>query len=155
MLFVGIMLLTGLLVTFGIVDNDRLPPVVNAVLGQDENYSWYDYFRIWNFRSEDEGEATEEEMEEEGWWSNALSLIANVGSIIVVGGATAIGALTKNDAMLYSGLIVTIGGWFMSIWWAIVTSDFMMMIEPLNYLLYGVVSLVFWWSLIEWLRGKL
>ncbi len=142
-LFITLFILTGLVLLFTDTPESTFPPVVATLMGQNpENNTWHENFKLWDFSAEEEKSTTK-------------GILNTVGQYLVVGGATAIGVITKSEYMIFGGLAVTMGMWFQHIWYALLISNEQLnMIYPFNLFLYGILTFVYWFAVIEWLRGK-
>jgi len=142
-LFITLFILTGLVLLFTDTPESTFPPVVATLMGQNpENNTWHENLRLWDFNII-EGNST------------AGGILNTVGQYLVVGGATAIGVITRSEYMIFGGLAVTMGMWFQHIWYALLISNEQLnMIYPFNLFLYGILTFVYWFAVIEWLRGK-
>jgi len=142
-LFITLFILTGLVLLFTDTPESTFPPVVATLMGQNpENNTWYENLRLWDFSAEEEN-------------STAGGILNTVGQYLVVGGATAIGVITRSEYMIFGGLAVTMGMWFQHIWYALLISNEQLnMIYPFNLFLYGILTFVYWFAVLEWLRGK-
>lgn len=142
-LFITLFILTGLVLLFTDTPESTFPPVVATLMGQNpENNTWYENLRLWNFKAEEKNSTTG-------------GILKTVGQYLVVGGAAAIGVITKSEYMIFGGLAVTMGMWFQHIWYALLISNEQLnMIYPFNLFLYGILTFVYWFAVIEWLRGK-
>lgn len=144
-LFFTLFILTGLVLLFTDTPESTFPPIVATLMGQNpENNTWYANLRLWDF-SAGEGNST------------TGGILKTVGQYLVVGGATAIGIITRasSEYMIFGGLAVTMGMWFQHIWYALLISNEQLnMIYPFNLFLYGILTFVYWFAVLEWLRGK-
>lgn len=153
-LFITLMILTGMVVLFGDLPASSFPPVVHTILGQNpNNNTWYKDFRLWQFDTDNGNDIEDETNVTLG--TKIWGILNTVGQYAVVGGATALGIITKTEYLIFGPLAVTMGLWFQYLWYGIlISSGKLDIISPLNYFIYGILTFVYWFAVLEWLRGK-
>lgn len=132
-LFITLIVLTGILVTFGFVHESSMPGMISGILGLEE-ISWYQYLNITGSSG-----------------VGGILLHASIWTILGL-----VGIVTKNEYMIWGALVASIGVMFQRIWWGIlIASDNFSVIAPFNYLMYGIITFVYCWAMIEWIRRQM
>lgn len=158
-------MMTGMAILFGFVPSGSIPAPLEALLNPDTEFGWYAIFGLDTlmFENMTDEEAAALEEEKGGWFSRfrdsvgkGWDVITSAGFFALVGSAaTLAGIWYKNEYLIWGPAIFGFGAMVLNAWWGLLIIGPMSAFSPLNLLFFGVITFLYVFATIEWMRGRI